>query len=92
MTKRATTPREQLDLNEIIREVLVLVGDEAKKRSVVMRTQFADDLSPVLGDRVQLQQVMLNLVMNAMEAMSSVAAGRGNWRFIPGTSIRGGCR
>ena len=39
---------------------------------VVIRTQFADDLSPVSGDRVQLQQVMLNLVMNAIEAMSSV--------------------
>ena len=73
MTKRAATPREQLDLNETIREVLVLVGDEAKKRSVVIRTQFADDLAPVLGDRVQLQQVVLNLVMNAIEAMSSVS-------------------
>jgi signal transduction histidine kinase len=42
---------------------------------VVIRTQFADDLSRVLGDRVQLQQVLLNLVMNAMEAMSSVGEG-----------------
>ena len=73
MTKRAAMPREQLDLNETIREVLVLVGDEAKKRSVVMRMQFADDLAAVSGDRVQLQQVVLNLVMNAMEAMSSVS-------------------
>ena len=72
LTKRTALPREKLDLNETIREVLAIVGDEAKKRSVVIRTQFADDLSPVFGDRVQLQQVLLNLVMNAMEAMSSV--------------------
>jgi PAS domain S-box-containing protein len=72
LTKRAATPREELDLNETIREVLALVGDEAKKRNVIIRTQFADDLSPVSGDRVQLQQVLLNLVMNGIEAMSSV--------------------
>ena len=72
LTKRTAPPREKLDLNETIREVLAIVGDEAKRNSVVIRTQFADDLSPVSGDRVQLQQVLLNLVMNAMEAMSGV--------------------
>ena len=72
MTKRTAPPREVLDVNETIREVLAIIGDEAKRKSVVIRTQFADDLSPVPGDRVQLQQVVLNLVMNGMEAMSSV--------------------
>ena len=72
LAKRAAPPRERLDLNETIREVLALVGDEAKRKSVVIRTHFADDLFPVFGDRVQLQQVLLNLVMNAMDAMSSV--------------------
>jgi len=72
MTRRTEASREKLDLNETIREVLALVGDEAKKNSVVIRTGFADDAFPVLGDRVQLQQVMLNLVMNGIEAMSSV--------------------
>jgi len=72
LTKKAATPREVLNLNDTIREVLTLVGDEAKKRDVLIRTQFADDLSPVSGDRVQLQQVLLNLVMNALEAMSCV--------------------
>ena len=47
-------------------------GTKRRESSVVIRTQFADDLSAVSGDRVQLQQVLLNLVMNAMEAMSSV--------------------
>jgi len=72
LTRKAATPTEKLDLNETIREVLALVGDEAKRKSVIIRTQFADDLSPVAGDRVQLQQVLLNLVMNGIEAMSSV--------------------
>ncbi len=72
LTKKAAGPRDRLDLNETIREVLALVGDEARRSSVIVRTQFADDLSPVAGDRVQLQQVVLNLVMNAIEAMSSV--------------------
>jgi PAS domain S-box-containing protein len=73
LTRRAATPREKLDLNEIIRDVLALVGDEARKKGVIIRTQFVDELSPVSGDRVQLQQVLLNLAMNAMEAMSSVS-------------------
>ncbi|MBV9746985.1 MAG: PAS domain S-box protein, partial [Acidobacteriia bacterium] len=72
MTKRTATPKEKLDPNETIREVLALVADQAKKNSVTIRTQFADDLAPVLGDRVQLQQVVLNLVMNGIEAMSDI--------------------
>jgi PAS domain S-box-containing protein len=72
LTRRTSPPWEKLDVNETIREVLAIAGDEAKRNSVVVQTQFADDLSPVSGDRVQLQQVVLNLVMNGMEAMSSV--------------------
>ena len=69
-TKRAATNKEELDLNRTIQEVLALLGDEAKKKSVIIRSEFADDIPPVSGDRVQLQQVVLNLVMNAIEAMS----------------------
>jgi PAS domain S-box-containing protein len=72
LTRKAATPTEKLDLNETIGEVLALMGDEVRRKSVIIRTQFADDLSPVSGDRVQLQQVVLNLVMNAIEAMSAV--------------------
>jgi PAS domain S-box-containing protein len=72
LTRKAATPAGKLDLNETIREVLALIGDEAKRKSVIVRTQFAGDLSPVSGDRVQLQQVVLNLVMNAIEAMSVI--------------------
>jgi PAS domain S-box-containing protein len=72
LTKRAAMPIEEVDLNEVIGDVLSLVGDEAKKRTVILRTQFADDLAPIFGDRVQFQQVVLNLVINALEAMSAV--------------------
>jgi PAS domain S-box-containing protein len=72
LTRRAAPPKEKLDLNEVVREVLALVGDQAKKNNVIIRSRFADDVWPVLGDQVQLQQVLLNLVMNGMEAMTSV--------------------
>jgi PAS domain S-box-containing protein len=72
LTKRTQGTREKLDLNGTIMEVLPLVGDESKKRGVTIRTCFADELVPVLGDRVQLQQLVLNLVMNGLEAMDTV--------------------
>jgi PAS domain S-box-containing protein len=72
LTKRTAEHQERLDLNETIREVLPLVGDEAKKRSVIIRTFLAEEIFPVVGDRVQLQQVILNLVMNGLEAMSTI--------------------
>jgi len=73
LTTKSATSREKLDLNETVREVLALIGDDAKRKSVTIREQLADELSPVSGDRVQLQQVVLNLTINAMEAMSSVS-------------------
>jgi PAS domain S-box-containing protein len=72
LTRRTEVPKAALDLNETIREVLALLGHQAKRHGVMIRTQFADDLSPALGDPVQVQQVLLNLVMNAIEAMSGV--------------------
>lgn len=72
LTKRVAEHRETLDLNEIIREVLPLVSDEAKKRSVTIHPCFAEEVSPVVGDRVQLQQVVLNLVMNGLESMNTI--------------------
>lgn len=63
---------EPVDLNGAAREVIALCASEMSKNRLVLRTKLADDLPPVLGDRVQLQQVILNLLLNASEAMSEV--------------------
>jgi signal transduction histidine kinase len=68
--KHATT--EALDLNEATREVIALSRSELERNRAILRLEFADDLALVRGDRVQLQQVILNLLRNASEAMSGV--------------------
>ncbi len=64
--------KELVDLNEAAREVLALLLSDLQRKQVVLRTEFMDDLPPVSGDRAQLQQVILNLLLNASEAMSGV--------------------
>jgi signal transduction histidine kinase len=61
-----------VDLNEAAREVIALSLSELQRSRVIVRTELADDLPPVKGDRVQLQQVILNLLLNAADAMSCV--------------------
>jgi signal transduction histidine kinase len=68
---RKETPRKDLfDINETILEVIALTRVELHRNGVSPQTRLADGLPPVLGDRIQLQQVMLNLILNAVEAMS----------------------
>ncbi len=73
LVKKAETETVPLNINDAIREVVALAGAEARRNRVALRTELAEDLPPVVGDRVQLQQVIINLVMNGTEAMSSVA-------------------
>jgi len=63
---------EPVDLNQATREVIALTLDELQRNRVVVRTELVDDLPPVMGDRVQLQQVILNLLRNGSDAMSGV--------------------
>ena len=74
--KKSTPPREWLDLNEVIREMVVLLRGEATRYSVSVRTELAADPPFVMGDRVQLQQVMMNLMMNGTDAMKDVEGTR----------------
>jgi PAS domain S-box-containing protein len=73
--KKAPPIRGSFDLNEAIQEVVVMVRSAIVNNGVSARTHFLDGLNPVRGDRVQLQQVALNLILNAVEAMGSVEAG-----------------
>ena len=68
--KDALTERELVDLNEIACEMLVLLRSEANRYSISVRTQLASDLPKIKADRVQLQQVFMNLMLNAIEAMN----------------------
>ncbi|HTO60205.1 MAG TPA: AAA family ATPase [Bradyrhizobium sp.] len=74
--KKAAPLKDSVDINEATREVVALTLGEAAKNGVTVETQLADGLPLIEGDRVQLQQVILNLVINAIQAMSSVPHGR----------------
>jgi PAS domain S-box-containing protein len=74
--KKGTPQRELLDVNEVAREMIVLLGDEASRHSISIRTELAEDLPHVIGDRVQLQQVLMNLFVNGVDAMHDVDGPR----------------
>ena len=73
--KKAPPRKHRFDLNEAINEVIVLARSAIAKNGVSVQTRLTEGLAPVQGDRVQLQQVVLNLILNAVEAMGSVEAG-----------------
>jgi PAS domain S-box-containing protein len=74
--KKGTLERELVDINEIIREMIVLLRSEAMRYSISFQTEPAADLPQVMGDRVQLQQVLMNLMLNGIEAMKDVDGAR----------------
>jgi PAS domain S-box-containing protein len=86
-------PRQTcLDINEAIREVIALTHGEAIKTGVSVRTNLAGGLPLIYGDRVQLQQVILNLIINAIEAMSSGAEAPRDLLISSGRAEPGGVR
>jgi C4-dicarboxylate-specific signal transduction histidine kinase len=74
--KKDTLQRELVDLNEIIREMMLLLHREAIQFAVLIRVDLAADLPEVMGDRVQLQQVLMNLMTNSIDAMKDVDGAR----------------
>jgi C4-dicarboxylate-specific signal transduction histidine kinase len=70
--KKADPAKEAVDINEAIEEVVILTQSEVRRHKVSLRMDLAANLPPVTGDRVQIQQVALNLILNAIEAMSTV--------------------
>jgi NO-binding membrane sensor protein with MHYT domain len=74
--KKGTPQRELLDVNEVIREMIVLLRSEVARYSISVRTELAADLPQVMGDRVQLQQVMMNLFSNSIDATKDVDGTR----------------
>jgi C4-dicarboxylate-specific signal transduction histidine kinase len=72
MMKKSPPHRDLLNINDAILAVIALVGAEAQRNRVSLRTELSNDLPLILGDRIQLQQVILNLIMNAIEAMRGI--------------------
>ncbi len=74
--KKGAPQRELVDVNEVIREMVVLLRGEATRYNIFVQTELAADLPQVMGDRVQLQQIMMNLIMNSIDAMKDVDGTR----------------
>jgi C4-dicarboxylate-specific signal transduction histidine kinase len=74
--KKGTPQRELVDINELIRETILLLHNEANRYSIALRTSMAADLPNVAADRVQLQQVFMNLIVNGVDAMKDVNGRR----------------
>jgi signal transduction histidine kinase len=73
--KKGALQRELVDVNELIREMIVLLRSEANRYSISIRTELADELPKVMADRVQLQQVFMNLMLNGIDAMKGATDG-----------------
>ena len=67
--------KERLDLNEVIQEVIVLTRNELQRNSIALQLHLSAGLPSVMGDRVQIQQVLMNLILNAIEAMETIEGG-----------------
>jgi signal transduction histidine kinase len=72
LAKKSGPQSIKLDIDDVIRKVLVIARGELLRHDVVLRTELAAEDQPVIGDRVQLQQVLLNLIMNGVDAMREV--------------------
>src|SRR6202521_2022746 len=74
--KKGTLQRELVDVNELIREMIVLLRNEAARYSISIRSDLAEDIPRVMADRIQLQQVFMNLMLNGIDAMKDLCTAR----------------
>jgi PAS domain S-box-containing protein len=74
--RKTAVSKDSVNVNETIADVIALTRAEAQRKSVLVRVQLSDDLPPITADKVQLQQVLLNLLVNAIEAMSTLTRAR----------------
>jgi PAS domain S-box-containing protein len=74
--KKVSPQRELVDVNEVVREMIVLLHSEATRYAISVRAELASDLPQVMGDRVQFQQVLMNLLVNGIDAMKDVDTTR----------------
>jgi NO-binding membrane sensor protein with MHYT domain/signal transduction histidine kinase len=74
--KKSAPEREWVDVNDVIREIVLLLRGEATRYAISFRMELAADLPPVMGDRVLLQQVLMNLIINGIDAMKDVEGMR----------------
>jgi PAS domain S-box-containing protein len=90
MLRKDQSNYQQLAINDVVRDVLRLINSDLLNRNVAVTVDLASGLAPVNGDRVQLQQVLLNLVINACDAMEQVSTGRSltvRTQAVPGPAI-----
>jgi signal transduction histidine kinase len=90
LVEKSPPRKEALAINEVICEVIVLLHGEVVKHGIAVQTQLAEGLPRIQGDRVQLQQVILNLILNAIEAMRGVGEGARELRVSTVKSEAGG--
>jgi PAS domain S-box-containing protein len=88
--KKAPPQQDWIDINQSIREVIALARSELQRHNVSLETQLSGDVPLVFADRIQLQQVILNLIMNAVEAMSETSDGPRELLIRTGTDGSGG--
>ena len=76
MFKKGVAQRELVDVSELLREMVILLRNEISRHSISVRTELAEALPQIMGDRVQLQQVVMNLIINSIDAMKDVEGTR----------------